>query len=135
MEGQGGATVIAKGVKVEGEFSSQSDVLIEGEVHGTLNTAGTLTVGPEAKIKADINANEAIVSGTVEGNLNIAKRLEIKSSAKILGDVTTEAVAIEVGAVLAGRVMVGAKGTMAEKPSLNGRRPSSASPALATSEK
>ncbi len=136
-DGQGGATVIAKGVKVEGEFTSQSDVLIEGEVHGTLSTASLLTVGPEAKIKADVSAGEAIISGTVEGNMSVSKRLEIKSSAKIIGDVAAETVAIEAGAVLAGRMMVGAKATMSEKPSLTSRRErgTAAASALLTNER
>lgn len=118
----GGATVIARGVKVEGEFNSQSDVLIEGEVHGTLNTSGLLTVGNEARIKADVSAGEAVVSGTVEGNMNVSKRLELKATAKIIGDVTAETVLVEAGAILSGRMMVGAKGAIAEKPVLSSRR-------------
>ena len=37
-------TVIANGVRVEGEFKSQSDVVIEGEVHGNFATSSLLTV-------------------------------------------------------------------------------------------
>ncbi len=135
-EGQGGTTVIAKGVKVEGEFTSQSDVLIEGEVHGTLSTVGMLTVGPEAKIKADVSAGEAVVSGVVEGNMTVMKRLEIKSSAKVMGDVAAETVVVEAGAVLAGRMMIGAKSAIAEKPALgSSRRERTSSAALVTNER
>ena len=37
-------TIIARGVKVEGDFMSQGDVVIEGEVHGKVATTGTLTL-------------------------------------------------------------------------------------------
>ncbi len=110
--GKGSATtIIAHGVKVEGEFTSQSDVLIEGEVHGSFSTIGMLTVGSDAKIKADVKAGSAVVSGTIEGNVIVSKHLDIKSTAKIMGDVTTETVMIESGAVLSGRMTVGVKPT------------------------
>lgn len=105
-------TLIAKGVKLEGEFTSQSDVLIEGEVHGTLKTSGKLTVGTEAKILADVTVGDAVIAGTVQGNLQVANRLELKSSAKIIGDITAETVLIEGGAALSGRVSIGAKGQL-----------------------
>ena len=108
--GSGGATtIIARGVKVEGEFTSQSDVLIEGSVHGTFSTAGMLTVGAEAKIKADVSAGSALVSGTIEGNVMIAKHVDVKATAKIMGDVSAETITIESGAVLSGRMSIGSK--------------------------
>lgn len=103
-------TIIARGVRVEGEFTSQGDVLIEGEVLGHVTTQGTLTVGSEAKLKADVSANEASVAGLIEGNVSVKKRLELKSSAKIIGDVTCETAAVESGAVLNGRATIGPVG-------------------------
>jgi cytoskeletal protein CcmA (bactofilin family) len=107
--GKAPATVIARGVRVEGEFKSEGDVLIEGEVHGNLTTTGQLTVGPEARIKADVHAAEAVVSGTVQGNVGVTKRLELKSTAKVTGDVTAETVSIEPGATISGKFAIGVK--------------------------
>ncbi|HEU0050646.1 MAG TPA: polymer-forming cytoskeletal protein [Patescibacteria group bacterium] len=132
----GGTTIIAQGVKVEGEFSSQSDVVVEGEVHGTFATTGLLTVTAEAKIKADVTAGEAVVSGTVEGNLVVHRRLDVKATAKIMGDVSAETVSVEAGAVLAGRVSIGIKGAIVEKPTLSSRRErAAAAAALVTNER
>lgn len=107
--GQSGATMIAHGVKVEGEFTSQGDVQIEGEVHGSLTTTGALSIGPESKIKADVQANDVLVAGVVEGNMTVTRRLDIKSTAKISGDIVCETIAVEAGAFLAGHVHVGEK--------------------------
>jgi cytoskeletal protein CcmA (bactofilin family) len=112
----GSATVIAHGVKVEGEFVSQGDVMIEGEVHGHIATSGMLTVGTDAKLKADVAAQEAVVAGLVEGNMTIKSRLELKSTAKILGDVACETAVIEAGAVLSGKVMIGNGGKQETHP-------------------
>ena len=102
-----GVTTIAHGVKVEGDFSSQGDVVIEGEVHGKIASAGTLTVGAKALIKADITADEAVISGVVEGNVRVKKQAVLHATARITGDLTAERVNMESGAALDGRVQIG----------------------------
>ena len=116
VHGSEANTVIAHGVKVEGDLLSQGGVVIEGEVVGTLQCAGLLTVGPEAKINANINAQEAVISGTVDGNMIVIKRLELKSTAKITGDITAEIIAVDNGAVISGRMSIGNKVTASQKP-------------------
>jgi len=102
-----GMTVIAKGVKVEGDFDSQGDVMIEGQVNGHVSTNGLLTVGGEAKLKADVSAANAVIAGDLEGTVNVTGRLELKATAKIQGDVTCETAIVEAGAALNGKFMVG----------------------------
>ncbi|MEN9558156.1 MAG: hypothetical protein RL141_525 [Candidatus Parcubacteria bacterium] len=102
-----GATVIARGVKVEGDFASQGDVVIEGEVHGKITTGGTLTVGPEAVIKADLVADEALISGRIEGNVTVKKQLVLHATAHVRGDITVERAMVEAGAVVEGNVHIG----------------------------
>jgi len=102
-----GATVIARGVKVEGDFMSQGDVVIDGEVNGHVMTSGLLTVGTDAKLKAEVAADDAVIAGLVEGTLTVKKRLELKATAKILGDVTCETASIEAGAILHGKCSIG----------------------------
>lgn len=103
------ATIIARGVRVEGEFASEGDVLIEGEVHGTLKTSGMLTIGPEAKLKAEVTAGEAVVAGSIEGNITVERRLELKGSSRVHGDMSAETISVEAGASLTGRVAIGAR--------------------------
>jgi len=105
--GTAGATVIARGVKVEGEFHSQGDVMIEGDVQGSLSAAGTLTVGPEATIRADIKAQEAVISGEIIGNLQITRQAIFHASARVKGDVTAERINVEAGAIIEGRFQIG----------------------------
>lgn len=101
------ATIIAKGVKVEGDFASDGDVQIEGEVKGSLATKGRLTVGVEAIIRAEVKAGDAVIAGTVEGNVIVERRIDLKSTAKLLGDLTAEALTVESGAKVNGKVTVG----------------------------
>ena len=103
----GSGTVIARGVRVQGDFTSQSDVLIDGTVEGHVSTTAQLSVGSEAKLKADVTANDAIISGSIEGTLTVKRRLELKSTASVMGDITCETASIEAGAVVQGKVSIG----------------------------
>jgi len=101
------STVIAKGVKLEGEFKSQGDVLVEGEVSGTIETENSLNVGNEAFVKAGVQAGNALIAGRVQGNLKIKKHLDLKSSAVINGDIICETITVESGAKINGAVRCG----------------------------
>lgn len=101
------ATVIARGVRVEGEFHSQGDVVIEGDVQGTIFAAGTLTIGSDAKIVANITAQEAVISGTITGDITVEKQAVFHATANITGDLKAERVTVEAGAVINGKVQIG----------------------------
>lgn len=103
------ATIIAKGVKVDGDFGSDGDVVIDGEVKGNLSATGQLTVGADAVIRADVKAGTAIVSGTIEGNLTVDKRIDLKSTARIKGDLVSETLSVESGARIDGKLSIGGK--------------------------
>ncbi len=102
-------TVIAAGVKVEGDFTSAGNIIIEGEVSGTLRTDMDLVVGPEAKITASVTARNARVAGEVHGNLSVTERAELTATAKVSGDVQARVLVMEAGAVLNGRCTMGAE--------------------------
>lgn len=100
-------TVIAKGVKIDGDFGGEGDMRIDGEVAGKLTVGGLLTVGQEASVKAEVKAATASIAGKVEGNINVTDRIELKSSANIKGDLVAASLAIEPGAKLSGHVSIG----------------------------
>lgn len=112
----GGSTIIAHGVRVEGNFSSKGDVIIEGEVSGQVSTSSVLSIGAEAKLKAEVTAEEAVIAGHVDGTVSVKKRLELKSTAKITGDINCETIVVEAGASLHGKVSVGVQKTEKSAP-------------------
>ena len=95
-------TIIGPSVKVEGDFITEGDMVIEGTVCGTIKTSKNLRVGSGSKIFADVFADNAVIAGEVQGNIKILNKLELKSTAKIFGDIEMEAIDIEVGAILNG---------------------------------
>jgi len=119
-----GDTVIALGVKVEGDFVSEGNVIIEGEVIGSLRAAQDLQVGDRAKITADVAAQNAVVAGEIRGNVSIGERLMLGSTSRITGDVRAKVLMIEAGAQLNGRVMMDGEASVQEaEEAVPGTRP------------
>lgn len=100
-------TIIAQGVKVEGDFTSQGSVAIEGEVTGTVRTNESLRVGEQARIHADVSAANASVAGQIRGNIRVAERLELLDSAHIEGDVEAQVLSVAAGAIINGHISMG----------------------------
>ena len=103
-KGGQGETIIAEGVKVEGNFTSDGNVLIDGAVSGSVAASGDVTIGERAMIDADLSANNAIISGEVKGNVRIGERLELTSSARVKGDVEAQTILMAPGCRLNGKV-------------------------------
>lgn len=107
-KGNGGETIIALGVRLEGDMSAEGDLIIEGEVHGNVKTTGDLRVGENAVVQADVEAENAVIAGEIRGNIKIRGKLELFPSSKLTGDVTTEVLAIGPGAQVNGSITMGA---------------------------
>jgi cytoskeletal protein CcmA (bactofilin family) len=100
-----GSTVIGKSVVIRGELSGNEDLFIDGDVEGTVSLPESrLTVGPNAQVRADINAREVVVFGHLTGNVKATGRVDLRQSALVKGDILAGRLSIEESAVLTGRV-------------------------------
>ncbi len=100
-------TVIGPAVHVEGDLKAVGSVQIEGSVNGKILTDKDLFVGSEAKISADVKAQNATIAGNVKGKIELSGNLTLKPSAVIEGDVVAGSLSIENGAKLNGQVHMG----------------------------
>lgn len=110
-------TIIGESIKVEGTFSGSGDVLVHGEVVGTIKTSNDITVSGTAKIEADVEAQNVTVAGEVHGNVICHGQLQLQASGKIFGDVTTQVISVEPGAILKGQCTTNAGMTNDTHPS------------------
>ena len=113
-KGIGGDTIIAEGVKVEGDFTSNGNVSIEGHVSGNVAAGGDMFIGENAVIDADVTAKNAVVSGRVKGNVRIDERIELTPTSNIEGDLETRIMVVAPGAQINGRIVMpdGKKGAI-----------------------
>jgi cytoskeletal protein CcmA (bactofilin family) len=100
-----GMATIGKGVTITGQIYSKEDLIIDGEVEGTVEAHDhRLTIGPNGKVKAGIKARDVVVLGQVQGNVEAVDKMEIKKDAKLVGDIKTARISIEDGAVFKGSI-------------------------------
>ncbi|MCU1248928.1 MAG: hypothetical protein JWQ49_1957 [Edaphobacter sp.] len=100
-----GSTVIGKSVVIRGGLSGNEDLFIDGDVEGTVTLPDScLTIGPNARVKADVSAREVVIFGHLTGNVQATGRVELRQSALVLGDILAGRLSIEESAVLTGRV-------------------------------
>ena len=100
-----GSTVIGKSVVVRGELSGNEDLFLDGDLEGTVTlTENRLTIGPNARVLADLNVRDLVVFGQLTGNVRAGGRVELRQSAVVKGDILSGRLSIEESAVLQGRV-------------------------------
>lgn len=103
-----GAACVSQGIRIKGELNGTEDLFLDGNVDGKVSLGNaTLTVGPNATVKAEISARDLVVRGRVEGKLTANERIQIWSTARIQGDMKAERISIEDGAELHGRLEAG----------------------------
>ncbi|MFA6227687.1 MAG: polymer-forming cytoskeletal protein [Patescibacteria group bacterium] len=109
-------TIIGPSVKVEGDFITEGNIIVEGMICGTIKTSKNLKVGPDSKIFANIGAENALVAGEIQGNINIKNKLELTSTARIYGDIKTGILSIAGGALVNGKCTMNDNKDRSPKP-------------------
>jgi len=84
-------------------FKDPVNLRINGNFEGRLDTKGSLIIGENAVVNADINGEEIVIGGKVTGNISAQKQMQVLSRAHIVGDIMTPILSVEAGAVLQGK--------------------------------
>jgi cytoskeletal protein CcmA (bactofilin family) len=96
---------VGKSVIFKGDLVSSEDMDIDGRVEGTIDVRGhTLTIGPDADIRATIQAGTVTVLGAVNGTITAEHKVEIRPNGSVEGDIVAPRLAMADGAILRGRV-------------------------------
>jgi cytoskeletal protein CcmA (bactofilin family) len=105
MRTSGEVATIGKSVVVKGELSGSEDLVVDGEVEGSITLRGqTLTVGPNGRVRANIEARNVILHGRVDGDVQAADRVDLRKSASLTGNISTARISIEDGAFFKGGI-------------------------------
>lgn len=105
MNPEEGSTVIGKSVVVRGEISGKEDLFLDCDIEGTITLPeNRLTIGPDARIIANVTVRDLIVLGRLTGNVQASGRVELRQSASLTGDIIALRLSIEESAMFKGRV-------------------------------
>jgi cytoskeletal protein CcmA (bactofilin family) len=100
-------TIIGKSIVIKGELSCSEELYVDGQVEGVIDPKGNrLTVGPNGRVKANVNASAVVVQGKLEGNVQASDRVDLKQSAVVTGDIVAQRISIDEGAYFKGRVNI-----------------------------
>lgn len=91
-------------------FKDPVNLRINGSFEGKLDTKGFLTIGENAKVKANLTGDNIIIAGKVTGNISATESLAIVAPAFVRGDISSPRLSIADGAIFEGRAtMMSAK--------------------------
>ncbi|MEJ8569307.1 bactofilin family protein [Elongatibacter sediminis] len=101
----GKVAVIGPGIEIDGAISGTENLLVEGQVKGTIVLSSyEVTIGKSGSVKADITGRTIRVSGKVEGDLTGEEKVIIAGSGNVRGNVTSPRVVLEDGAIFKGNI-------------------------------
>lgn len=81
-------TVIGPNTNFRGRLVCDGSIRIDGVCEeGVIETLGNIVIGPQAKVAADLIAENVSVSGAVTGSIKASGRLEILSTGKVWSNV------------------------------------------------
>ncbi|MBN1917874.1 MAG: polymer-forming cytoskeletal protein [Verrucomicrobia bacterium] len=106
MPAESGGTFLGADVEFKGSLKFKDQLRINGKFEGELSSDGTVHVGPQGDVRADVNVGNAVVEGKVNGNINASDRIELRSTAQMVGDIKAAKLVVEEGVVFVGHCEV-----------------------------
>lgn len=94
---------VGNGTVLTGEATFKMMLRVDGHLSGRVSSDdGTLIVGNNGQVDANIEVAIATIHGTVNGDIIATQRLELGRAAKVNGNIQTPSLVIEQGAVFEG---------------------------------
>jgi cytoskeletal protein CcmA (bactofilin family) len=104
-------------MSIKGEIRAREELLVDGEVEGSLESQSSLTVGPNGKVHANIKAREVHIFGSVRGNVEVTEKIAIREQGSLVGDIKAAGISIDDGAYFKGSIdIVRPEPKMSAKP-------------------
>jgi cytoskeletal protein CcmA (bactofilin family) len=98
--------VLSSGVSIKGSVKFKSELVIDGEVEGSIDSGGRLTVGKNARIKGEVRTRSVTVYGTIEGNVTAVERCELHSGCTLMGDIEAPRLVVDEDATFLGSAKI-----------------------------
>lgn len=96
-------TVIGATAVINGNFTSQDAIRIDGVVNGDVSSEANIIVDVKGTVNGSVTAENILIAGTINGDATAQKKTEITDTGKIFGDITTRTLSIDEKAVFVGK--------------------------------
>ncbi len=98
------ASLVDRHSAFDGNFRSQRDLRVEGDLKGNVTCEGTLFVSEGATIAASVEAEHITVAGELTGEIRCRGLLQILPSGRVRANVSTGSLVIQEGAIYEGQL-------------------------------
>lgn len=93
---------IARGMEFKGCLQFSGTVRIDGRLEGEIVTDGTVLVGRDAVIFAQVRARKVLCLGQITGDVQATEKIKLLSPAVLNGSATAPVLAMEEGVLFSG---------------------------------
>jgi cytoskeletal protein CcmA (bactofilin family) len=97
-------TVIGEGLSVEGDITSDEEVVVQGNLRGKLTSSDAVSIGSSSIVQADVAGQSVTIAGQVTGDVSSPERVDIQAGGRLVGDVKAARFTIADGASFKGAV-------------------------------
>jgi cytoskeletal protein CcmA (bactofilin family) len=108
---------VGHGTTLTGETEFHAMLRVDGHMVGTVTSeAGTLIVGTNGQVDANVMVAAAMINGTVNGDIIASEKLQLGRTARVMGNIQSPRLIVEEGAIIEGSCsMVKARETQEEE--------------------
>ena len=115
-------SILPPSLKFKGELTADEDLLIQGQIEGSIKHTQRVTIGKAGKVKANITAQVIKIEGTVWGDVHAERSVALESSGNLRGSIHAPSVSLIEGSRFNGTVdMDVKKAAQANTPELRGK--------------
>lgn len=94
---------VGSGTELTGEAMFKAMLRVDGHLSGKISSgSGTLIVGANGKVDANVEVAVAIIHGIINGDIIASQRLELGRAARVNGNIQTPSLVIEQGGIFEG---------------------------------
>jgi cytoskeletal protein CcmA (bactofilin family) len=104
---EGGESVIAANLNIEGKIEGSGNVRMAGRFKGDVRIDGNFNIEPGAHLTGQVLAAVVVVGGELQGNIESAKRVDVLEGGVIVGDVKAGSITVAAGSRMRGHVEFG----------------------------
>lgn len=94
--------IISVSSHFKGDFKFGRYARVEGSIEGAVKSSGTLIIGEQASVEADIDGKVVIVNGKVEGDISASDIICVGDTGEVNGTLKAPKVEITDGAKING---------------------------------
>jgi len=111
-------SVLGPSLRFKGDLVADEDLVVQGQIEGSILHTRSLTIGAQGRMQGDIKARRITVEGTVDGDLYALDSVVLRAGAIFRGNVFANKVSVAEGAKFSGRIDMDNAPTV---PSVTGR--------------